>query len=276
MNTNTPFPLLTPELAARIESASIAFWVEKLTALRNLPNNPWGVSICSFGHATTLITQQARDNGLFNRVGNLHPDDIEHLDAIISEFRSHNVPRRFDIIPSHAHPSLLHHLTAKGFFQSAFHTAMYGLPTNTITIPPAITIRPVLPSEKDTFISLYLDGFGIPKSTPALSYLGESIGLLIGQPSMHCLFAEINNTLAAMAILYTHKNVGYLATATTLPQWRNHGCQRALLDARLAIAASAGCDLITGQTGITTTSQHNMERAGLRIAYTKALWTSTE
>ena len=142
-----------------------------------------------------------------------------------------------------------------------------------VTLPPTITIRPVLPEEKDAFVEMYLDGFGIPKSVRTLSYLGESIGLLIGRPSMHCLFAQIQDTLAAMAILYIHEGVGYLATAATLPAWRGHGCQRALLEARIAIAASAGCDLITGQTGITTISQHNMERVGLRIAYTKALWT---
>ena len=123
------------------------------------------------------------------------------------------------------------------------------------------------------FVEIYLDSFGIPKSVSALSYLGESIGLLIGRPSMHCLFAQIQDTLAAIAILYIHEGVGYFATGATLPVWRGYGCQRALLEARIAIAATEGCDLISGQTGITTTSQHNMERVGLRIAYTKALWT---
>jgi len=271
-----PFPLLTPEVAACVEACSISFWVEKLTALRSLPVNPYEVEIRSFGNATAFVTRQAKDNGLFNRVGNISVDESEQLDEIIAWFRAQNVPCRCDIIPSHAHPTLLQGLSAKGLSQSAFHTAMYGIPHTGNTIPPNITIRPVLPEEKDTFVELYLDGFGIPKSVPALSYLGESIGLLVGRPSMHCLFAQLDKRLAAMAILYIHEGVGYLATAATLPNFRGHGCQRALLQARLAIAASSGCDLVSGQTGITTTSQHNMERVGLRIAYTKALWTQYE
>lgn len=270
------FPLLTPEVATRIEACSIAFWVEKLTALRSLPGNPYEVEIRSFGNAVAFVTRKAKDNGLFNRVGNISADDSEQLDAISVWFRAQNVPCRFDIIPSHAHPALLQSLSTKGFCQSAFHTAMYGIPYEDITIPSNITIRPVLPEEKDTFVEMYMDGFGIPKSVPALSYLGESIGLLIGRPSMHCLFAQLDNRLAAMAILYIHEGIGYLATATTLPELRGHGCQRALLQARIAIATAEGCDLISGQTGITTISQHNMERVGLRIAYTKALWTQYE
>lgn len=271
-----PFPLLTPEVASRIEACSISFWVEKLTALRSLPGNPYEVEIRSFGNATAFVTRQAKDNGLFNRVGNISADESEQLDEIIAWFRVQNVPCRFDIIPSNAHPALLQSLSAKGLSQSAFHTAMYGIPSEEdVTTPRNITIRPVLPEEKDTFVEIYLDGFGIPKSVPALTYLGESIGLLIGRPSMHCLFAQIQDTLAAIAILYIHEGVGYFATGATLPNFRGHGCQRALLQARIALAASEGCDLMSGQTGITTVSQHNMERVGLRIAYTKALWTQS-
>lgn len=64
------FLLLTPEVADRIEACSIAFWVEKLTALRSLSGNSYGVEIRSFGNAAAFVTRQAKDNGLFNRVGN--------------------------------------------------------------------------------------------------------------------------------------------------------------------------------------------------------------
>jgi hypothetical protein len=38
----------------------------------------------------------------------------------------------------------------------------------------------------------------------------------------------------------------------------------------MADAADAGCDLIAAQTGNGTASQRNMERLGMRVAYTKA------
>jgi hypothetical protein len=46
--------------------------------------------------------------------------------------------------------------------------------------------------------------------------------------------------------------------------------QMALLQARLAAARKAGCDLAVSMTGPGSDSQRNIERAGFRLAYTKA------
>lgn len=48
------------------------------------------------------------------------------------------------------------------------------------------------------------------------------------------------------------------------------GCQPALLRHRIADAHALGCDLLTSSAAFDTVSQHNLERAGLRIAYTPA------
>lgn len=40
----------------------------------------------------------------------------------------------------------------------------------------------------------------------------------------------------------------------------------------MADAAELGCDLVAAQAAVGSTSQHNMERAGLRIAFSRAFW----
>ena len=50
--------------------------------------------------------------------------------------------------------------------------------------------------------------------------------------------------------------------------------QTALLTKRIEDAALAGCDLVVTQAGLLTTSQHNMERCGLGIAFNRAVWGS--
>jgi hypothetical protein len=50
--------------------------------------------------------------------------------------------------------------------------------------------------------------------------------------------------------------------------------QGALVRHRIDAAAQAGCDLIVGHTATGSGSQRTMERNGLRLAYTKALWTT--
>jgi len=57
--------------------------------------------------------------------------------------------------------------------------------------------------------------------------------------------------------------------AATTPAHRRRGVQTALLSARLADAASVGCDLavLTGQPG--STSQQNLQRHGFDLLYTR-------
>jgi ribosomal protein S18 acetylase RimI-like enzyme len=57
--------------------------------------------------------------------------------------------------------------------------------------------------------------------------------------------------------------------AGTLTEYRGRGLQTALLRARMAAAARAGCEYAVVVTQGGTTSQRNAERLGFRVAYSK-------
>jgi GNAT superfamily N-acetyltransferase len=82
----------------------------------------------------------------------------------------------------------------------------------------------------------------------------------------------VDGTPAAAGALVVHEGVGYLADAATDPRFRGRGCQTALIRRRIADAALAGCDLVAAQAEFGSTSQRNLERGGLRICCTKAVW----
>lgn len=56
---------------------------------------------------------------------------------------------------------------------------------------------------------------------------------------------------------------------STIPEYRAQGVQTALIRARLAYAASNGCDLACAFTDPGSPSQRNYERHGFSVAYTK-------
>jgi len=87
--------------------------------------------------------------------------------------------------------------------------------------------------------------------------------------------AELDGQAIAAGSLAIHDGVALLAGASTIPEWRRRGAQRALLESRLAYAARAGCDLamICAEPG--SASQRNAEREGFRIAYTRIKWRLT-
>jgi ribosomal protein S18 acetylase RimI-like enzyme len=57
--------------------------------------------------------------------------------------------------------------------------------------------------------------------------------------------------------------------AGTASEFRGRGLQTALLRARLAAAAEAGCEYAVVVTQGGTASQRNCERLGFRVAYSK-------
>ena len=67
------------------------------------------------------------------------------------------------------------------------------------------------------------------------------------------------------------EGVAQLTGAATIPAHRRRGVQTALLSARLADAAAAGCDVavITVQPG--SRSQQNAQRRGFALLYTRAI-----
>jgi hypothetical protein len=87
-----------------------------------------------------------------------------------------------------------------------------------------------------------------------------------------CFFAERGGRPIATAALFMHEGTALLAGASTIPDGRRLGAQNALLDARLQMAASNGCDVAMMVAAPGSASQRNAERQGFKIAYTRTKW----
>jgi hypothetical protein len=70
--------------------------------------------------------------------------------------------------------------------------------------------------------------------------------------------------------------IGLLADAATRPELRGRGCHTAMIHHRIVQAEKRRCDLVTSFVEFGSTSHLNLERAGLRVAYTKSMWWKVE
>lgn len=63
-----------------------------------------------------------------------------------------------------------------------------------------------------------------------------------------------------------------IAASAVKPKARNQGIHQALIQFRINEALQQNCSLMIGHAKFASISQNNMERCGLRMAYTKSIW----
>lgn len=272
------FPIMTRDIAFQLEQSRADFIESWLQGLREQPGNPYGVDVRRIGNARAFVARSLAEIGLFNQVIGFGSQDKELLDEIIDWYCEHGVKRyRLDVNPYSASPDFLAHLASHEFFQSSFQTYMCGLPTSD---PPfastAVAIREVAYSEVDLFADIHVEGFRevlshLPEET--VRRYRESTKVLSRLSGWHLYLVLVNDTPCGIGMLYIQNGIASLAGGATLPQFRQHGCQTAVLRHRMIVAAYTHCSLVVGQASVGSTSQQNMERLGVRTAYTGTLWT---
>ena len=251
-----------------METSEIEVLKSRLKAIQAIEGNPMDVEIEHFGNATAFSVKNIPGPS-FNTVKGLSDGDEDYVEQIIRFYKQKDIPVRFELTPGHVSSELLTYLSNKGFYQHDFHTTLYSDSLSQTSNHSKILIRELHKDEFDLFAEIYTKGFGMP------AFLREGVAqnnqVLYGTDWTFYL-ASIDNTPAGIGVLFTKNGVGTLAAATTLPDFRNHGIQTALIDQRMQKALEKDCRLIVGQARFGSVSQNNMERAGMRIGYTKAIW----
>jgi len=131
-------------------------------------------------------------------------------------------------------------------------------------------VRVVHVNEADHWAAVAAAGWG---ETPELADFMRSLGQVSARAQGTWSFlASIGDSDVASGALHIHEGVALFAGASTRPEARRQGAQRALFDARLAYATQVGCDLAMMVAAPGSTSQKNAQRAGFRPVYTRIKW----
>lgn len=259
--------LPTPDLVARLVAAEQQCMTDWLQALADLPGNPFGIAIQTFGQTTALLCRTIPAQ-VYNRVFGLTVEDRDHIPAIIDFYAEHDISPVFDlspytIPPYWVEPNVFPTLVRSGFSHGAFHQLLYGIPAiNCPPLPAHLTIRVVGLKDADIFTHVYDQVWGG----------SDAVRVLIEHPRFHCYLAFVDGSPAALGILHVANDVGSMANGLTIPALRGRGCQTALLYQRITDAARLQCDLLASQCMPGVTSQNNQLRVGFHIAGSKAWW----
>lgn len=228
-----------------------------------------GISVMDAGTALAVATATV-DTLAMNRVmgaGLLSPVSAAEIDEFIEFYRQNNVPRFFiQLCPVADDLHIRELLAEKGFVKFNHWVKLFRRIEPFPIANTALAIEQIGISQANDFAELIVSGFGWDSS------LKPMISAVVGLTGWHHYIAFDGRKPVACAALFIDGEYAELAFAATLPEYRGHGAQSALIARRFRDAAAAGAKWMISETAEElpdrpVPSFRNMIRAGFRVAY---------
>jgi GNAT superfamily N-acetyltransferase len=263
------------DVAWAIGRSDTDLWTAWFHAVQSIPGNPYGIEIRRFGSATVLFSD-AIPLSYYNRCMGLGPEDAGQIHDIVAFFRERATPFRFDMNPFETTELTRTRLELHGIIPTEYQTNLYGVaaPAKRPPIASGVRIRPVRANEIKFFAHLYERAYchGRPVSPRLSTFRMDGIRARFCMPGWHFCMALVDGLPAGGGLMYVDGRIASLAGGATVFTLRGRGCQSALLRYRIEHARALGASLVVSRCRANSTSQRNMERAGLVTAYTKVVW----
>ena len=263
------YPFIDLTLARRLERTEArinAAFVESRARLDPAVGARWsdvGGTFAMFDGAGSPLTQTF-GLGLFTDTTD------EELDAIERFFRDRGADVFHEVSPL-ADSSLLQRLPPRGYVPIELTSVMFRPIEARSEGEQGVKARLIEPDEANRWARTAARGWS--SESEDLAEFMYALGSVSARAeSTFCFLAERNGEAIGAGALGIVDDVALLAGASTVPEGRRQGAQRALLETRLRFAHERGCTLAMMCAAPGSASQRNAERQGFRIAYTRMKW----
>jgi drug/metabolite transporter (DMT)-like permease/ribosomal protein S18 acetylase RimI-like enzyme len=265
-------------LADRIERAEMTLVTARGDAARRRRGYRFGFAIAIAGG----VANYAEPDSPLNKIAGLGfaglPDPAG-LDTVEQAFAAQGAPTQAEVA-SLAAPALLDLLACRGYrtvsFQNVLGRALGG--TVEQVDRPGVEVHPSRDDEFEAWLdiaveaSLRPDIAGVPWYDDCPREIRENAERDTAGLVQRYL-ARFNGVPAGAGSMRIADGVAQLTGAGTAPAFRRRGIQSALLTTRLTVATVAGCDVAVITVAPGSKAQHNAERHGFNLLYTRAVLT---
>ncbi|WP_338551429.1 GNAT family N-acetyltransferase [Paenibacillus sp. KS-LC4] len=270
MNTR----MTTLELVEHVENSELVYMLDRMKAIQEREHNPMGIALQRFGPAVAIASREM-PWPQFNTVKGFGRASAAQLDEVLNWYKEQGGSPQFEIVPSRIDGDTLLALAQKGYYQSGFHASLAGNIAQQAGMTleegqTGIVVRRLGEHEVDLYAELHALGSGLPIA--GKNHIADNNRMLFNREGWQFYAAEIDRIAVGVGVMHIHEHIASLTFAATLPEYRKRGVQAALIAARLLAAAQAGCTLMVGQASYCSSSQRNMERAGMSLCYTRSTW----
>ncbi len=197
----------------------------------------------------------------------------EYLDEIEAFYRERDAPVFHEISPM-IDASHMELLTSRGYRPIELTSVMYRDLSVGVTMRERnadLQTRVITPDEVALWARTSADAWCAEHE--ALGEFMFNFGAISAQcAGAYPYIAELAGSPIATGMLFIYDDICMLAGASTILEGRNQGAQTALLEDRLAFAASRGCTLAIMGAAPGSGSQRNAQKNQFQIAYTRTKW----
>lgn len=143
--------------------------------------------------------------------------------------------------------------------------------------PPVTDVQVRRADDLTAWVNVVVDGFAHPDGEGPVSHEQFPADIIeraerdMEKAGATAYIALCDGTVAGGGMMRLTGSIAQLAGAATAPAYRRRGVQAALLAARLAEAADAGCEIAVVTTAPGSKSQRNVQRRGFQLLYTRAI-----
>jgi hypothetical protein len=263
--------LPSPDLIDRTLRIENSYTVSRMKVLESIPGNPVGIQFRSIGDSSIALMARHFPNPHFNKVVGLRGGQEGEIGALVGWYRENGVKARFEILPRADDGDLGHELARLGFYPSEFHTSLVRDVASVGFSEKSIDVERVTSAEAmEEFLDAYIAGWQIPGDFDRFK---RNVRPWLVQRGWSLFLARVDGKPVATAILFVEDGAGYLADASCDPLYRRRGLHRALLERRVRESNTAGVGFVCSGAAFLSASHRNMERAGMRMQFNRAIWT---
>jgi ketosteroid isomerase-like protein/GNAT superfamily N-acetyltransferase len=227
------------------------------------------------------VASFAGEGSPYNKVAGLGFGGVPHpaaLDEIEKAFAAFGSPVQIELAHL-ADPAIGVLLAGRGYRLESFENVLGRALASELerVMPPGVEVRLSREEESGTWLDVVAEGSVHPDTQGVPWHEEFSREAIIGAERDSAAAGDTryaalrDGVIVGGATMRISEGVAQLTGAATVPAHRRRGVQTALLSARLADAAAAGCDVavITTQPG--SKSQQNAQRQGFDLLYTRAV-----
>jgi len=178
-----------------------------------------------------------------------------------------------------ADPAVHTQLIARGYEASGFeHLLGHPCGSATAALPEGVAVERVTAADLPVLAEALVEAFATPDvggvggdAIPPSEEIRRWFNITMSVDGFRGYVARVDGAIAGGGSLRLDGEIAQFSGAGTLPHFRRRGVQTALLRARLADAAAAGCAIGVVLTQPGSKSQQNVQREGFALLYARQL-----